>query len=245
MVKLTPSHSPESVSVLFTFEVTDRWITEQTAATGKRPAKRYSLEVPLDEVPDQAVRRRLLSAERAYRAAARCAVLPAPVAEPEKLLEAIEAWLSTRFPGVSNEAFEDEMRRWAAARGSERLRMAIERGYKANALYARERAAAEFPRFWVHTGTSDLWKERTDPSLQGLRMAEVVESSLAGAPSDRLDVRVVWLVDAPRDLDEWLDRQGDVFLPAEAIVVRPYLGRYHLIQPLGLPRPEREAADDE
>ena len=142
--------------------------------------------------------------------------------------------------GLDPDRFEKEMKDWIKDFGSVRLRRAAERGYKVNATYARERAALEFPDFWVHTRPEEIWSERTDPSEDALELEQAVLARPVSRADD-LSARIVWLTGPPADLDENLEEAGEIFEPCEAILLRPYLGRYSLLRPLEWPR--RETGD--
>lgn len=243
MAELTPEHPPRPVTVRFSYYVSDAWIETQIAETGEKPAKRVTFDVGLKDVSDPDTRRRLLRAEAGSNAAPVYPTLPHPEHDVLAFLSQIEFWLSNRDPGHSSLAFEEEMRSWVADNGSARLKMAVARGYKANATYVRERAAVEYPSFWVHTANQDLWRERTDPSLDALEIERRVATRVAERGDTDLEVRIVWLIEPPKDLDEWLDARDEMFEECEAILLSSYLGRYSLLEPLDLPR--MEASDDD
>jgi hypothetical protein len=243
MAELTPEHPPRPVTVRFNYYVSDEWIETQIAETGEAPAERITLEVALKDVPDPETRRRLLRAEAGCDAAKHYPLLPRPEQDVLAFLAQVEQWLVHEHPGRSSLAFEGEMRSWVADNGSARLKMAVARDYKANATYVRERAAVEYPTFWVHTANKDLWRERTDPSLDALETEQRVSARVAERGDSDLEVRIVWLVAPPRDLDVWLDARDEMFEESEAILLSPYLGRYALLEPLDLPR--MEGSDDD
>ncbi len=133
------------------------------------------------------------------------------------------------------QAFRSTMEAWARDHGSDRLRRAIERGYKAVRTYAEERGALEAPGWIVDVADRATWKSRSDPSATALA-AEAEAITMASElvrrgslPADQAaDVRVgvVWLTRHPTAYS-WDEPQQ------EAIVVRGYLGRYDLLRPLG------------
>lgn len=165
-----------------------------------------------------------------------------PEADIAAFLDSLEAALGTDG-SEDPRRFAEEMAKWIPALGSERLSIAFSRGYKVNASYARERAAKEFPTFWVHTGEPNIWKDRTDPSLAALEREGEVRGHVLDAGLERYGTRIVWLTEPPPGLDAWLESHDDDLEACEAILIPKYLGRYHLLEPLGLQRPSE--ADDE
>lgn len=244
MTKVTPARPPEPEVVRFQVNVSSAWIEEQIIATGRRPATVYRIDFDLSEIESSDLRRRLYAAARACQGLLETITLDRPEADPEAFARAIESWLMLTGRGLSPDQFAAEMQAWISEYGSARLRTAAARGYKVNATYARERAAIEYPKFWVHTGQEAIWTERTDPSDWALRVERTTLTQVRDS-GRQLDVRIVWLRQPPADLAAHLDDVGEVFESIEAIVIRPYLGRYTLVLPLGLPRPEGDDDDDE
>jgi hypothetical protein len=80
-----------------------------------------------------------------------------------------------RFPG-----FEDEMRRWALERGSERLRLGIEDGYRMNSRYLTERLAQEAPGFYAMDNfvTEDWSSLANSPTERALRLRRRVQAAV-------------------------------------------------------------------
>jgi hypothetical protein len=80
-----------------------------------------------------------------------------------------------RFPD-----FDAEMRRWALERGSERLRLGIEDGYRMNARYLAERLAQEAPGFYAMDNfVLDDWASRANsPSEQALLLRRRVAAAI-------------------------------------------------------------------
>lgn len=239
MVKLEASHPPDPVSLSFRFKVDEAWIEEQIVATGKRPASIHELEIPLVEVDKPTLRRRLLHAERLLKAlATTLPILPRPETDPKRFVEAVESWLAEASRPPTADEFGDEMRAWVDEHGSERLRMAVERGYKVNATYARERAALEFPGFWVDTSGAAKWRDRTDPSLRALELETATAHESNANHVSGVQIFIVWLIEPPTDLARWLDERDEVFDSGESLVVLNYLGRYTLVRPIDLPEGE-------
>jgi hypothetical protein len=241
MPRSTPVRPPEPEVVRFQFLVSSQWIDDQIIATGRRPSRAHRIEFDLSEIDSPDVRRRLLDAARACQSLHTAMTLDHPEDDPEAFLRAVESWLMLVGRGLGPDQFDADMQSWIAEFGSERLRRASGRGYKVNATYASERAAREFPRFWVHTHPDPIWTDRTDPSQKALLIEEKVLEAVAGR-TPRLEVRIVWLREPPAPLEQRLDAVGEVFEPGEAIVVRPFLGRYALVLPLAWPRRDDDDA---
>ncbi len=120
---------------------------------------------------------------------------------------------------------ETEMRRWAAAYGSDRLRRALERGYSAQGIYVTERSALEAPGWTPDTRDLGEWKDVHNPSAEGL-VLEAVAIELArrlGIPDPERAVQIVWAALLPGDPGDDPDLE-----PREAVVIGGYLGRYDL-----------------
>lgn len=112
--------------------------------------------------------------------------------------------------------FRMEMAAWIREHGSERLKLAQDRGYKVSGAYVRERAAMEFPRFQVDTTQRAKWTERTNPSDQALALE--TEALNRADQFGFYSPRIVWLV---RDLDA---RPLPPASRREVIVIPEYLG---------------------
>ena len=152
-------------------------------------------------------------------------------AEEAEKVGASEA--KAKAKAIENKAFDDEKAAWVKRQGSERLKVAVARGYKANRTYALERAAAEFPEFWVDTADELEWNDRPDPSETALDMEIKIREHLEELGQDEhTDARVVWLTEAPAAVDDKLDETGEQFEAQEAIVISPYLSRYALAMPV-------------
>ncbi len=233
MSKLHPEHEPKPVRLQFTFQIAADWRERHVVEHGTRPAEKYTLAVELTELDSPALRRRWLDAHRGYDASPFFPELQRPTDDRDEVLEALEAWLV----GQERRPFEEVMEGWIADHGSPRLRTAHERGYKVNATYARERAKAEFPLYWVDTNKSAGWRERTDPSLEALALETGAEDEIAATEHD-LEPTIVWLTTPPDDLVQSLNRAGANFAAGEAVRIGGYLGRYALYLPLAHPREE-------
>ena len=151
-------------------------------------------------------------------------------------LEALKAMVVAvrqRQEEAKEAAFGSEMERWISAHGSAHLREAYARGYKVTRSYVLERTAAECPGFVPDTADRAAWKERVDPSPEGLR-AEDEARALAAQANENLpeslrcgEPFLVWLRRGP---DGELIRGKNDTVGAEAVVVPQYLGRYNLIR---------------
>lgn len=117
-----------------------------------------------------------------------------------------------------------EMERWIAQYGSERLKLGYERGYNVRGLYAKERAAQEFPGFYVDIDGRMLWEERYAPSMAALELETEVRELVQKHGMPPSSVQIVWLTRPPKGLD-----RDFYFGPREAVLVRGYLEHYNLV----------------
>ncbi len=140
--------------------------------------------------------------------------------------------------------FDLETRRWAAAHGSERLRIGLEDGYRMVPVYLKERIGAEVPGFYAYLPKDDddvMWQPRTGPSEAALLWRRFVQTELdehcpPSQPAPRAEI--VWMRTPPDEMvDQALlydvDYQGYQhpvdMEPFEAIAVPGWLGRYTLL----------------
>jgi len=206
------------------------------------------------------------------------------VEEEKKIYIAAKAHDVARSAVVPS--FETEMMRWAEERGSARLRLGIEDGYRMNARYLAERIAAEAPGMHampVRSAPADWAGKAASPSEAALRLRRRVAAAMQrNAPSNadgcpeteimvvRRPPHEIYLADSGvqtetgivgNDLPSrkgWLwdvDEDGEIadlgpkFV--EAVVVKHWLGRFHLIgvvhgEALGIwavPNPEHFGED--
>lgn len=245
-MSIRPVQKAQKVTYDFRIIVSQEFIEEHIDTEGVRPSLEWDIDFDVEEIP-LALRRRLRHAYERYMEVEPFPEFPTPIEDPETFLEALEPWLDKVEAEEADEEKEEEklagaveaaqlhfkkhMEGWAAENGSPRLRAALERGYRANTTYAIERAASELPGFWVDTADDCEWGERTDPSEEGLRLEEALEAhiSLRGI---ELEHRIVWLEEAPRALDRFLDEEDEVFEAQEVILIPAYLGRYSLVLPV-------------
>ncbi len=155
--------------------------------------------------------------------------------------------------------FDAQMAEWASKHGSSRLQLGIEDGYRMNARYLAERLAAEAPGFFAMPAKSAKqgWARRTtSPSEQALRLRRRVETTMTKtAPvieNHPLEVEIMTVTEPPPQMyladDEpfaesdlpdktgwpwWYDEENDPYgydaKPFEAVVVKNWLGRFHLV----------------
>lgn len=155
--------------------------------------------------------------------------------------------------------FDEEMERWAAEHGSDRLQLGIADGYRMNARYLTERLAVEAPGFYAmptRSATEGWAKRANSPSENALRMRRAVEAAISKSAPETSDgsaqVEIFDIVDPPVEIfiaqggsGEWADlpdpRGWDWFPddfggtsgrgpdPFEAVVVGNWLGRFTLI----------------
>lgn len=164
--------------------------------------------------------------------------------------------------------FEVEMARWAKKRGSERLRLGIEDGYRMNSRYLAERIAAEAPGMYAlpASAASDAWASKAaSPSEEALRLRRRVAAAMTrNAPPNldgQPDAEIVVVKKPPHEIyiaDPGMETEGGTIgrglpsragwpwhvgfdgeplgsgpKPFEAVVVKHWLGRFHLIGAVG------------
>jgi len=241
-----PVGDAAAVKLSFKFTVSSDWIEEQLQETGVELPETWEVDFDLPEVP-KVFRGPLLAAHRQYVHLPGLPDFYAPVDEPEPFLEAIGPWLATSTEQQQQEEmqsralsaaeaqtvenFESERKTWISQHGSPRLKRAEARGYKVNRTYATERAAIEFPRFWVDTSAESEIRERTDPSTEALDLEQEVRAWMEVHNLD-FEPRIVWLVEPSKDLDEHIDQGSWLFEQQEAILVSGFLDRYILLLPV-------------
>jgi hypothetical protein len=248
MCPMKPLGEPEAVTLSFQFDVSDDWIEEQLIETGVKMPDEWETEFRLPDLEPEA-RAAMIRAHRLYLQVEGYPQLHAPVDDPRQFLMAIADWLVVAARRQSEEEslsaslsaeesaqardFEEDRDRWIGEAGSNRLRTASSRNYKINRSYAIERAEAEFPRFWVVVGDDVEVRERTDPSEEALGLEDSVKAWMSRDP-DRppLEPRIVWMVEAPRELEEFAEENNWMIEQQEVIVIPSFLGRYSLILPV-------------
>lgn len=236
MSKMSPAHPPEPVRLKFAFRLSPEWVDRHIVEHGTQPARDFEFEADLTEIEEPDLRRRFLVAFHRYGVLGGRCHLEAPTDDPEAIVEALESWLDGQMPHADDFGFELAL--WVTEHGSPRLRTAHKRGYKVNATYARERAALEFPAYWVDTNESALIKDRTDPSTDALAAETEALEAVEASVHDGLVTRVVWMLQPPADLALWLSGKYKKFSHCEAVRISGYLGRYSLYLPLPYPRGE-------
>lgn len=160
--------------------------------------------------------------------------------------------------------FDVEMTDWAKRRGSERLRLGIEDGYRMNSRYLDERIAAEAPGMYAMpaSAATDGWATKANsPSEEALRLRRRIAAAMACNAPPNLDgqpkAEIVIVKNPPHQIyfadsglmtenglvggdlphrDGWpwavnFDDEvvGSGPIPFEAVVVKHWLGRFHLI----------------
>ncbi len=219
------------VVIEFEYELSDDSINDVIDQVGVRPPKRWRIAFNLaNDVATPEARRELRQASEIYQAAPGIPTLPRVVKGADEFLQLIQPWLEARRgPALEAKAeasrFDREKEEWVAQYGSDRLRLALQRGYKINRTYALERAAHDIPGAWIDTAdTADL-RERTDPSMRALEFEEQVNDFFQRRGIDAEGV-IMWVAEGPRSDDQLL------LVDEEAVVVRNYLGRYTAIIPV-------------
>lgn len=246
-MSIRPLKNAEKVALDFKFSVSPSYIEESIDSDGVRPSAEWEVSFDLEKLSPDLRRRMRLAYDRFMNVEPYPAGFPRPVDDPVEFLEILEPWLdeveaeeaeATRVEEEAakahereQEAFRMEMERWAAERGSTRLRAAIQGGYRANTTYAVERGEAELPGFWIDTASDCEWGERTDPSEEALLLERAVDAHLQNHGLG-LEHRIIWLKESPRALDRKLEEEGLIFEAEEAILVADYLSRYAAFLPL-------------
>lgn len=249
MAPMHPVGDPRVVKLQFQFDVSEDWIEEQLQETGMQMPERWEVEWDLPDVPVD-LRADLVQAHRRYLELPGFPVFYAPIDDPRQFLAALSDWIqaaseesqSEEMQAVAlraaeselSEQFDGQREAWIADHGSERLKAAARRGYKVNHTYAVERAAMEYPRFWVDTSTESEIRERTDPSIKALKLEDAVRAwmSTRSLDADGTEPKIVWLVEPPKELAEFAESNGWYVDQQEAISVPEFLGRYLLILPV-------------
>lgn len=165
---------------------------------------------------------------------------------PENLADVLDGYeehagskQKSKEPSNHSSAFEQEQLDWIEAHGSEHIKRAIDRGYHVTGLYARERAALEFPGFIVDTQNAVSLKERISPTAEALELEEEIEAKLNVLPSNNgEDVRIMWAAGVHSGSQD-ADLSG---IKREVVVVSNYLGRYSLIKPVARPSQDTRLA---
>jgi hypothetical protein len=164
--------------------------------------------------------------------------------------------------------FETEMARWAKKRGSERLRLGIEDGYRMNSRYLAERIAAEAPGMYAMSASAaaDGWASKAaSPSGDALRLRRRIAAAMArNAPPNfdgQPDAEIVIVRKPPHEIyfaDGGIETENGTVgqgLPSrdgwpwdvgfdgepigrgpkafEAVIVKHWLGKFHLIGAVG------------
>ncbi len=238
---------PTPVELSFKIKMSDELVERYIDENGERPTPEWEIDFNLKDVDDPNLRRRLREAYRRYDKAKFYPVLSRISEQPADFLEDLEPWLDQieakeaeasqketdkeEAEKAAAEAFRQGMKEWVAENGSRPLKLAIEGDYRSNTSYALERSQQELPGFWVDTAEDCVWEERVDPSEEALILEEGVRESLQAIDSS-LGVRIVWLTETPRALDQKIEAENLEFEPGEALIVEGYLGRYLLVMPM-------------
>lgn len=159
--------------------------------------------------------------------------------------------------------FDDEMKRWADAHGSERLRLGIADNYRMHNRYLTERLAAEAPGMFAmpaKAAEEDWAYKASSPSETALRLRRKIAAAMGSTAPPNLDgppeAEIVVVKKPPHGMfladsgikvsnkkigaglpsrEGWpwrlvSGRPADYGAkPFEAVVVKHWLGRYHLI----------------
>jgi hypothetical protein len=243
MVNAQPEGEPHVVEYEFRYKVSNQYIEEALDQEGLEVSAFWKISFELRDLPTPELRRKARAVRRLWSTLDGYPEVAAPTEDPIEFVEAAERWVqeagATLDDPQSHEdlrsarsaEFEETKNQWIAMFGSTRLRRANDRGYKVNRLYAQERLAAEFPTAWLDTSAKSIWRERTDPTEEALDLEDDFASKIQ-ALDPHLEVKIVWLVSPPPELRETYEVPGLEWDSQEAILIRPYLGRYSLYVPV-------------
>jgi hypothetical protein len=261
MVQAGPRGDARVVAHEYHYSVSEEWIQEKIDEEGIERQRFWQIAFELRDLQGADARRKARDLREKWETIPDEIELAEPTEDPEAFLELLEEWVRERWNAQAEQAraqsaeqsrerqqqreFEADMDRWIEEEGSERLRLARERGYKVTSSYARERAATELPETWIDTAERADWRERVDPSFEALR----VETSVVRWMEERnlpYSTLIVWLVEPPSSMAEALDKAtpdepfGVAFEQQEALLISDYLGKYRAF--LMVDRDERAPA---
>lgn len=255
---LPTSGAPRPVTATFTYTVEPDWVRQQIIETGLEPSDTWVMHVDLRELDRPEERQIVLHAYRVYEAAPGIPELPEPTDDPTVVARAVLEQLATedesQVDTQEQAAFAADRDAWIEAHGSPRLRLANTRGYAISKTYLEERARVDLPEFWVDTGSRASWKERANPTEAALNLETAVDEHLAeyeGYAAGKTGSLIVWVTRFPDAMEEHVERLGEAGVvvddQVEAILVRPWLGRYDLYLPVDaeLRAPADDVAGDD
>lgn len=133
--------------------------------------------------------------------------------------------LGNRTEREAKEAYETERERWISEHGSNRLKLAAQRGYRHDGLYRDERLAAELPGFIGFIGQRSEAKEVINPSEEALKLETETQQRVSELGLDVL-VRLVFV---KADVELAMDGK---MADGEYVEVSNYLGRHKVYRPV-------------
>lgn len=253
MVQVGPQGHARVITHEYAYRVSEDWVQDQIDAEGIEPPRFWAISFDLPDLPDAGARRRARLLRDEWLSIEGDMELPEPTEDVDAFLDLVEKWLSekkreqrvqhaeevaeTEEAREEQTRFQSEMDEWIAEKGSERLRLARERGYKVTSGYAKERASKELPQCWVDTANRAAWRERVDPSTEALQLETAAVEWLEDHDLD-FSTEIVWLVEPPSAMVEARRdvQDDDVFLldfeQQEAILISPFLSRYNVFLPV-------------
>jgi hypothetical protein len=125
-----------------------------------------------------------------------------------------------RARACARERYEHERARWIVEHGSQRLRLAAERGYKHDVLYREERLATELPGFLTGLPKRSEVREIINPSEQALTLETETTERLAALGAQGTKVKLVYVRIGSGDDTELDD--------GEYVQVTGYLGQHEV-----------------
>ena len=127
----------------------------------------------------------------------------------------------------AHEAYERERAQWIAQYGSERLRVAADRGYKHDGIYRDERLARDFPEFVGSLGKRIEVGEVVNPTAEAVELESEALERVDALGLEDVKVRIVWVTSRDFEIKD-----------GEYIQLSGYLVRHTVF------RQVREAEDD-
>lgn len=121
--------------------------------------------------------------------------------------------------------YETDRQSWIEEMGSNRLRLAAQRGYRHDGLYRDERLAAELPGFVGNIGRRAAVKEIVNPSEEALE-AETETLKLVKRQGLDVKVRLVWMKADPEMQMRHELQDG------EYVEIEGFLGRHKVYRPV-------------
>ena len=122
-----------------------------------------------------------------------------------------------------------ERSNWIQEHGSERLKLAIKNGYFIESLYVKERAAVEYPGWFVDIDDEITWSKASNPSIKSLRSLEEIKAS----EPDIADNLTIAYSSSDCEYGELMQFFGsENKIPSQIIILSGFLGEFTLLKPI-------------